>query len=144
MQSRTISGTQKLHSFVPISRSHVKTRVYSLSAEFKEERVNAIESELSRDDIRGFVSCAYEKKWWLACVLQVEEMCEQVTLSFLHPHGPSRSFKYPSRPDILSVPVTDILTTVDPRTATGRTYTLTKKDSQASIKKLDLYNNYTY
>ena len=34
---RTIPGTRKLHSFVPISRDTVKVRPYSLSITFKEE-----------------------------------------------------------------------------------------------------------
>ena len=81
-----------------------------------------------------------DEEWWVACVLQVSEDSEQVCVSFLHPHGPSRSFKYPARPDILTIPVEDVLTSVDPRTARGRTYTLTQREMQAATEKLNLWN----
>ena len=47
---------------------------------------------------------------------------QEVTLSFLHPRGPSRSFVYPHKADILTVHISDILTLVEPTTYTGRTY----------------------
>ena len=44
---------------------------------------------------------------------------QEVTLSFLHPRGPSRSFVYPHKADILTVHISDILTFVEPTTYTG-------------------------
>ena len=82
-----------------------------------------MEHELTPEEIKGFVMCMYNEEWWVACVLQVSEDSEQVRVSFLHPNGPSRSFKYPARPDILTIPVG-----VDPRTAKGHTYTLTQRE----------------
>ncbi len=103
-QSRTIPGTRKLHCFIPVSRSKVSTKVYSSSATSTEKTVTIQENELVPEEIRGFVTCVYDEKWWVACVLQVDEYSEQVSVSFLHPHGPSRSFKYPARLDILNIP----------------------------------------
>jgi len=45
-----------------------------------------------------------------------------VSVNFLTPRGPSPSFKYPERQDILNVPYCDILSTVSATTTTGRTY----------------------
>jgi hypothetical protein len=45
----------------------------------------------------------------------------EIQLTFLHPSGPSKSFMYPSPPDILWVPASVVLTKVDPETAMGRT-----------------------
>ena len=73
-----------------------------------------------------------------AFLLQVSEDSEQVRVSFLHPHGPSRSCKDCARPDILSIPVEDLLTSVDPRTARGHTYTLTQREMQSATEKLNL------
>ena len=73
----------------------------------------------------------------MACVLQTEAN-DAVKVSFLHPNGPSRSFRYPHRPDILNIPLSDILTKVDPRTVTGRVYTLTPKGSQDALEKLKI------
>ena len=120
--SRTIPGTRKLHSFVPISRDTLNVQVYSFSTVPKEEKVAKQDSELVIDSISGFVTCTYDRKWWLACVLNVDAENAEAKVTFLHPHGPSRSFKYPNIPDILIVPTTDILSKVNPRTATGHVY----------------------
>ena len=47
---------------------------------------------------------------------------EEIEVSFLHPHVPSRSFRYPSPKDVLVMSSKDVLTTISPTTATGRTY----------------------
>ena len=91
-----------------------------------------MENELTPEEIKGFVACMYNEEWWVVCVLQVPEDGEQVRVSFLHPYGPSRSFKYPARLDILTIPVGDVLTRVDSRTAKGCTCTLTHTKGNAS------------
>ena len=136
-RSRTIPGTRKLHSFAPIAKDRVRTRVFSSSTIFKEERVTSCESELPVEQISGYVTCYYNEHWWVACVLQLYPDTIEERLTFLHPHGPSHSFRYPRVQDILTVPIADILTTVDPRTTTGRVYTLTQKESRTASEKLN-------
>jgi len=96
--------------------------------------INDADSELQISEIVGFVTCEYDSKWWLGCVLGVED--EHIKMSFLEPHGPSRSFKYPAPPDILSVNKTKVLTKVDPTTQTGRVYHLTDSEITRTNKKL--------
>ena len=67
-------------------------------------------------------------KWWLGCVIEIFQEEDSAKLTLLHPHGPSNTFKYPASPDICIMATHNILSTVDPRTTTGRVYTLTKKD----------------
>ena len=93
-----------------------------------------MENELLPEEIKGFVTCTYNGKWWLACVLQVSDDNEEVCVSFLHPHGPSRSFKYPVRADILTISVEDVLISVDPRTTRGSTYTLTQREIKLNLR----------
>ena len=133
-RSRTIPGTRKLHSFVPISKDRVRTRVFSSSSISKEEA--SCESDLPVEQISGFVTCSYNGHWWVACVLQLYGDTSEVRLTFLHPHGPSHSFRYPCVQDNLIIPISDVLTTVDPRTATGCVYTLTQKESRTASEKL--------
>jgi hypothetical protein len=46
-----------------------------------------------------------------------------VKVKFLHPKGPASSFTYPTNfDDKLQVPVSQILTLVDPKCPNGRTY----------------------
>ena len=99
--SRTIPGTRKLHSFIPLTKAAISTKTYSLSTTSKEERVSVFESELALKDISGFVACVHEDKWWVVCVLQVSEDSNTVTVNFLHPQRPSQPFRYPTAPIIL-------------------------------------------
>ena len=84
----------------------------------------------------GYVTCDYNGQWWLAFVLGIDRENSEVKPTFLHPNGPSRSFKYPSLPDILTVSTSNIITKVEPRTPTGRTYSLTKKEMKSATDKL--------
>lgn len=133
--SHTIPGTRRLHSFVPLSRDTLKVRAYSFSSTSKDVKVTKQDSELEIDTISGYVTCSYDREWWLACVLEVDTENLEVKVSFLHPYGPMRSFRYPSVPDILIISATDILTKVSPRTATG--HTLTQRESKAATAKLN-------
>ena len=98
--SRTIQGTRKLHSFVPISKEKLKVKSYSASSSSKEVRITSSDSEMPEDKISGFVTCVVEQKWWLGCVLQRDTEDPLVTVTLLHPHGPCSSFKYPAAPDV--------------------------------------------
>ncbi len=131
-QARTIQGTQKIHFFKPVSQIALETRIFSRSPDVKKVQVTLVEGELAVEDIRGFVAVVYGNQWWVACVLSTFPETSQVKVQFLEPAGPSktRSYSYPSVPDILSVPAEDVLTLVDPMTTTGRTYRLTEKETQ--------------
>ena len=69
----------------------------------------------------------------LACVLQLSPYEDRVKVTLLHPPGPSNS--NPKSEHIVTVTVKDILTVVDPRTRTGRVYTLSKKEMKAATEK---------
>ena len=76
--ARTIQGTRKLHSFVPISKEKLKVKSYSAS---KEVRITSCDSEMPEDKISGFVTCVVEQKWRLGCVLQRDTTCDHNTPS---------------------------------------------------------------
>lgn len=136
--SRTIPGTRKLHSFIPISNRKVAVRFYSASDTFREEKVTVGKNDLPLESISGFVTCLRDRNWWLACVLEVIQEDSLVKLTFLHPRGPSSSFKYPQTEDIRTLPIDNILTLVDPRSRTGRVYSLSKKEVTSASKAFDL------
>ena len=73
-RTQTIPGTRKLHSFVPVSKHTVKTRVYSSSSLFKEQRVTSRGSELSVEQISGFVTCV-RACFWVHC-------CQNITYGY--------------------------------------------------------------
>ena len=105
LHDRTIPGTQMLHCFIPISKSTISTKVYSNSDTQKVERVTLSETtELSLEEINGFVTAVKNDQWWVGCVLRVEEECRKLFVIFLNTHGPSHTFAYPLKKQILSVP----------------------------------------
>lgn len=63
-------------------------------------------------------------------LLGSEESDRVVTVAFLHPCIPAASFVYHDHEDVLDIDPSDILTHVNPTTATGRTYVLSKKEMQ--------------
>lgn len=75
-----------------------------------------------------------DNEWWLGCVLGVED--NEVKISFLEPHGPAPSFKYPRSPDVLVLNKADVLTKVDPTTQTGRVYNLSVVECSKATRKL--------
>ena len=134
--SRTIPGTRKLHSFAPVSNSTVEVRLYSSSDASRKERVTLTKNDIPPESITGFVTCSHDGSWWLACVLEVCSDTKEVKLTFLYPHGPANSFKYPEPHIIHTIPMDDILTLVDPRTRSGRVYSLTKKEITSANERL--------
>jgi hypothetical protein len=54
-------------------------------------------------------------------------------VKFLHPQGPAPSYTYPTNfDDKVEVPVSQILTLLDPQCPTGRTYYLCKEEINAA------------
>ena len=91
---------------------------------------------LSLVDVKGYVTALYDEHWWLAYVMEVIPAYEEAELNFLHPHGPSPSYCYARHSDILRVHVSDILTHGHPTTDTGRTYQLSKEDTEKVYEAL--------
>ena len=137
--SRTITGTHQYHSFIPVSSEVLQVQKFSASITFKEERVSKQDSELDLETIFGYITCTYNNKWWLAYVFDRDVENSEVKVTLLHPHAPSRLYKYPNTLDVLIVPSSNILTKVDPRTTTGHTYTLSKKEKQLAAEKLHAF-----
>jgi len=62
---------------------------------------------------------------------------KEVEVTFLHPHVPAKSFKYPqANDDILVMSCHDILTLVNPSTTTGRAYVLSELEMEAATTAL--------
>lgn len=83
-------------------------KAFSSSNINKEERVSCEDDDVPIKLISGFVICVTDRKWWLACVLQLSPDESQVKVSLLHPAGPSTSLRYPASECIVMVRVKDI------------------------------------
>ena len=82
------------------------------------DTVREVEVELRA--IAGYIAGEYDGKWWIAYVNEIFPQSNEVSVNFLHPHGPSRSYIYPRRPDSLVDDVDDILIQLSPTTVAGR------------------------
>ena len=112
--SRTIAGTRRLHCFILNSKDSLQTKRYSSSSTSKVERVTKLMTDLELEQVAGYVTCKSQDHWWLAQVLSKDSDNGEVELSLLHPHGPSRSFKHPPSPNVMTVALADLLTIVEP------------------------------
>ena len=113
---------------------------YSLVMMKITERVtsaNVTEEALPLSTLKGYVTVAYEDSCRLGYVMKVDVNARLVEVNFLHPKLFAQSYVYPSQQDILEVDPTDILTLVNPSTATGRTYSLTANEIAKEIKALE-------
>lgn len=141
-----VVGTQKFHAFIPLDKDKVQTKIYSFSTNMETHKVQMSPSDedVLFEEIVGYVACAYENEWWVACVLTKDQVEEDVKVSFLHPSGPSPSFAYPRKADILTVPKYFILCKLHPTTATGRTYTVPKEEMERAGQILHKKKKYLY
>ena len=60
-QTRTIPGMRKLHSFIPISKNTLRTRIYSSSSITREDRVTKLPGDLEQKEVSGFVTFSQER-----------------------------------------------------------------------------------
>ena len=98
------------------------------------------EAEVELRAIAGHIAVEYDGKWWIAYVNEIFPQSNEVSVNFLHPHGPSLSYFYPRRPDSLVIDVDDILVQSSPTTVTGRTYHLSEGDTERATIALQLKN----
>ena len=137
--SRTISGTHDIHCVKPLSLQLVEVKHFSTSRDSRTERttISTTAVKLPLLAIKGYVAVIYSGHCWLGYVLEASQTEQKIAVTFLHPCIPSPSFVYPEAPDILDVDPTDILSILNPITATGRTYTLTKKEMLECTRLLE-------
>ena len=123
---RTIPGTRSYHFLQPISTSVIQykrtAKDPSFAGSFNITGENEEEKQVSLQLIRinDYLACRYDEQWWIRLVTDVSEEQQDVEVSFMHPHGPSRNFRWPTRADICWVAVNEILCIIEaPITATG-------------------------
>ena len=70
-----------------------------------------------------YVSSIYDTFWWVGIVTEVNEYEGDSKIEFIHPHGPRKTFSWPSVADKCFVPASNILCIITaPRTITGQMY----------------------
>ncbi|CAF1226572.1 unnamed protein product [Didymodactylos carnosus] len=63
-------------------------------------------NDVNKED---FVIVEYDSNWWLAQILELNELTQELHVLFLHPRGPQLKFAFPNRRDELLIPVTSVV-----------------------------------
>ena len=131
----TVPGTRNFHQFFPIDKLNIAAKMcsedeeialtHNFDSEVAEKEMDVLPSE--------YICCLYDQHWWIGAVQDINLEEKDVAVKFMHPHGPSASFQWPSRDDIYWVPNKHIICKIDiPLTDTGRTYHI----SMDNVKKI--------
>lgn len=137
-RAKTVAGTRSYHSYVPMPGGKLQVQRVSGDGEasfeacvFQDLANPTLHEGLTLTDceIGKFVGCLYDGKWWIGHIRNIAEEHRDVLVSFMHPHGPARSFHWPQREDVCFVPLQCVLCLVNPpSTPNGRQYYLDKND----------------
>ena len=154
--SSTVPGTRDNHSFVPVGSTRLQVSRVSGQPGFTVdvttgrnivEDVPGLASEESaatsvtlQDMVPGtYITCMYDRQWWVGNIKDVSEEEQDVQVRFMHPNGPARSFTWPRKEDICWVPLCHVLKQVDaPVTSTGRRYSVPDDTQKAATDLLKL------
>lgn len=132
---RTVPGTRSYHFFEPKTASVIaykrtaEDNVFTGTFNITGEESQNVAISINTINMNDYVACRYDDKWWIGLVEEVSKVEQDFKVSFLHPPGPSRNFRWPARPDVCWVSITDVICQIDaPVTVTGRTYDITEDD----------------
>lgn len=105
------------------------------------DELDLVETKISNLQPGQYVACIYDNKWWIvnSCDVSLEE--HDALINFMHPHGPARSFFWPSRKDSCWIPEQHIFLSLPaPTTALGREYNFPESAIRNVDEKFALYN----
>ena len=122
-------------SFIPISPNTLEVKLFLSSTVSRREKVE-VGSAPQATAINGCITVAYDGECWLGCVVGAHTTEHAITVKFLQPCIPASSFVYPEQEDHLDVDLSDVLTSVNATTATGRRYSLSRKEMQEASAAL--------
>ena len=128
----TVPGTRSFHVFVPQGNGVIAFKRCAEDESFAEMH-NFLSTSQNADihpKKQDFVASLYDEHWWVGLVVDVDTESNDVLVKFMAPHGPSPSFKWPTRDDVCWVPGSAILRILQTpsTTSTGRSYKLQAVD----------------
>ena len=126
---KPIPGTRNFHHFIPLGDNKIGIKRVSWQDHFDLVFNFGKQHIIIRPTPHNYVACLYDKNWWIGMVMSVNDEEHDAEVKFMHPHGPARSFFWPSREDLCYVPYNHILLSIGmPSTSSGRQYRISDKD----------------
>ena len=125
-ESKTVPGTRSSHHFVPISRNKTAHKLTSEDREFLQfdfDKSSTKEIDIKNIKCFLYVSSIYDTFCWVGIVTEMNAQEGNLKIEFLLPHGPRKTFSWPSFADNCFVLVSNILCIITAPTAiTGQMY----------------------
>ena len=127
---KTVPGTRSSHHFVSIYWNKI---AYKLKNEDREFLQFDFDKSLTKEiDIE---TITYNTFWWVAIVTEVNVHEGDLKIGFLHPHGPRKTFSWPSVVDKCFVSASNILCVITALTTiTGQMYRISDTDFEQTLK----------
>ncbi|XP_071944232.1 uncharacterized protein [Antedon mediterranea] len=139
--AQTIKGTLQYHRFVPVSLAQMQ--VYKLSTQINPPDVVVIQESFSDENeivadtqptiirLQNFVCCSYDGVPWIGLVVDVSEEFGDYQIKFMHPHGPAKTFYWPSKEDCCWIPESNvhcIIASPFIKSSSTRNYSISQND----------------
>ena len=103
--------------FKPLSTNELQVQDYSSSSVSRIEKITLQNvSQLNFSSITGYMVAEYDKHWWIGCVLESNPEKKEVTMNFLHPHGPGKFFSFRDPPERFTIDLNNLLLAAEPKT----------------------------
>ena len=118
-KSKTMPGTRSRQHFVPISCKKISHELKSEDREFLQFDFSKLlikEIDIKNIKCFSYISCMYYTFWWVGIVTEVNVYEGDLKIEFLHPHGPRKTFSWPSVADKCFVPASNILHVITAQT----------------------------
>lgn len=146
---KTIPGTRSYHHFFPLSEGKISYKRVSddeAAAGTFTFFDNVTAEQVSDVKTMEFIACQYDSFWWVGLVEEINQEQKDFLVNFMHPHGPSKSFKWPTRDDQCWVPFDKFICKIDtPKTATGRMYQISDSDYEKILNlELEIGTHYLF
>ena len=93
--------------------------------------------------VASFITCVYDSFWWVGMVEDINPEQGDMEVTFLHPHGPRKSFTWPTAADRCYVPLQNILCSIlAPTISTdnGHSYEISDTDYQKTISAFEKFH----
>lgn len=135
-KTKTVPGTRCFHHFIPKPKNQIATKRISFDEKFSTIFDFANESpylKMVDISVNDYIVCTYGDHWYFGLVMEKNEIECDVHVKFLHPHGPAKSFYWPSREDICWTPLCKIISCVNPPVTkgSGRMYYFAEEEVQS-------------
>ena len=146
--SKTLPGTQKLNSFVPIDLFSVTTKIFSSSEQYtnyviRRQELNEFLLDVNFAELKvdKIIACVYLGKWYLGKILSRDEGQVEINVHFFKPPGEEltiRGFQLSAKDDVALVPLSNVIQIVESfkkKTRRARNYNVDEEELKLIERK---------